>query len=151
MIRPHRRDFVLDSGGVSTYARNEQAQIEFFKFVAQTYVEPAVLIPSTVLTESFTGYPTDAPLNRLLKTLADPSDPNRFLLFADLEITRRAGALRTDGMQRGRDISATDAEVVAHAERLSRTRAVTVVTSDRQDIPLLVDLTRRPNIAVEFV
>jgi hypothetical protein len=41
------------------------------------------------------------------------------------------------------DISTTDAQVVAIAEELSYTRAVTIVTGDSHDINLLVGLTRR--------
>lgn len=43
------------------------------------------------------------------------------------------------------------AQVVAIAEELSYRRAVTIITSDRHDIKLLVDLTRRSNIAVDVL
>ncbi len=48
-------------------------------------------------------------------------------------------------------MSTTDAQVVALAEQRSHVNAVTILTGDRIDISLLVDLTRRSNIAVDVV
>ena len=48
-------------------------------------------------------------------------------------------------------MSTTDAQVVALAEQRSHVIAVTILTGDRIDISLLVDLTRRSNIAVDVV
>jgi len=48
-------------------------------------------------------------------------------------------------------VSTTDAQVVALAEQRSHVNAVTILTGDRIDIGLLVELTRRPNIAVDIV
>lgn len=48
-------------------------------------------------------------------------------------------------------MSTTDAQVVALAEQRSYLNAVTIITGDLLDIGLLVDLTRRPNIAVDVI
>jgi len=70
----------------------------------------------------------------------------------DIAAARRAGVLRAQALAAGgRLISPTDAQVVALAEQRSSRNAVTIITGDRMDIQLLVDLTRRPNIAVALV
>src|SRR5271166_1854745 len=72
------------------------------------------------------------------------------------EAANRAGVLRHLALKalgekrdRTRDGKlAIDACLVAIAEELSRTCAVTILTGDLEDIQSLVDLTGRPNIAV---
>jgi hypothetical protein len=59
--------------------------------------------------------------------------------------------LRTEALQLSRrDVSTTDAQIVAMAEERSYICAVTIVTGDPDDINLLVGLTRRTNIAVDI-
>lgn len=153
MSRRHRRNFVLDSGGVSWLAQDQQAQTAMLKHVVDDYEDAAILVPSGVLAECFSGYPgPDVKINRLLKAIGDPADPDGFIPRPTIERLRHAGALRSEAITVGnKDVTATDAEVVALADELSYSAAVTIYTSDRKDIPLLVDLTRRTNIAVEFV
>lgn len=60
--------------------------------------------------------------------------------------------LRAEAARRShRAVSTIDAQIVAMAEERSYICAVTVVTGDPDDIKLLVDLTRRPNIAVDVL
>jgi hypothetical protein len=60
--------------------------------------------------------------------------------------------LRAQAARRSQStISTTDAQIVAMAEERSYTCAVTIITGDRHDIRLLVDLTRRTNIAVDVL
>lgn len=62
----------------------------------------------------------------------------------------RAGALRSEASRGSRrDISTTDAQIVAMAEERSYRHAVTIITGDPNDINVLVRLTRRTNIAVD--
>ena len=77
---------------------------------------------------------------------------DEMFLPLDIAAASRAGVLRAQALAAGgRLISPTDAQVVALAEQRSSRNAVTIVTGDRIDIQLLVDLTRRPNIAVALV
>jgi hypothetical protein len=58
--------------------------------------------------------------------------------------------LRTEALRLSRrDISTTDAQVVAMAEERSYVCTVTIITGDPDDINLLVGLTHRTNIAVD--
>lgn len=152
----HRRDFVLDSGGLSGLARQDSGVgTAWLKHIATTYECPAVIVPTAVLTESVTGYPSDAPVNLFLRILDDPANPGGFWAPITPEIARRAGALRADASRKPRSgkgtISATDAQVVAIAEERSYHAAVTILTSDPRDIEMLVEETGRPNIAIEIV
>jgi len=62
----------------------------------------------------------------------------------------RAGVLRSEASRGSRrDISTTDAQIVAMAEERSYSHAVTIITGDPNDINVLVGLTRRTNIAVD--
>jgi hypothetical protein len=92
----------------------------------------------------------DVKTDILLKKIGGPHDA--FMLLG-MEAAMRAGVLRTEALATGvkHDISAIDAQVVAMAEERSRRNAVTIITSDAKDIGLLVDLTRRTNIAVDVV
>jgi hypothetical protein len=142
-----RRDFLLDSGGVSALAANRDllvAYLELFKL----RIDGALLIPIPVLTEVRSGQRrSDALVDRLIKAIGAERD-----IYAPLtvEAATRAGVLRTEALALSRhDISPTDAQVVAMAEERSRICAVTIITGDPDDINLLVGLTRRTNIAVD--
>jgi hypothetical protein len=58
--------------------------------------------------------------------------------------------LKTGRKRKKRNISGIDALVVAIAEALSYTSAVTIVTTDLEDIGDLVTATGRSNIAVRL-
>jgi hypothetical protein len=135
--------------GRRALAANEQLKELWFNEVLQ-WEEGAIVVPATVLTETTTGYPRDARMNRLLNEIG-PAD--EVFIPTTAAIARRAGILRTDALAAARDphrrISATDAEVVAIAEHLSGHMGVTILTSDHSDIELLVEMTRRSNISVE--
>jgi predicted nucleic acid-binding protein len=86
-------------------------------------------------------------VNRLIKAIGAEDD-----IYAPLTVHAavRAGVLRAEASRQSpREISTTDAQIVAIAEELSHTRAVTIITGDPHDINLLVGLTRRSNIAVD--
>jgi hypothetical protein len=69
-----------------------------------------------------------------------------------VETASRAGVLRATAQAgRRRPISAIDAQVVAIGEQRSYRRAVTILTTDRTDIAALVEVTARPNIAVDAI
>lgn len=108
----------------------------------------ALLIPIPVLTEVRSGHRrSDALVDRLVKAIGAEGD-----IYAPLTVTAAAwaGVLRTEALQLSRrDISTTDAQIVAIAEERSYVCAVTIVTGDPEDINLLVGLTRRTNIAVD--
>jgi predicted nucleic acid-binding protein len=158
VIRPlARRDFVLDSGGVSYLAHSQQRAKVWLSHIGATYDEPAILIPLHVLTECITGDPRhDTNVRRLLKKIAAGTGDERHWLHLTPETAERAAVLRTKAMSSGarsvkRPISVVDALVVALAEERSLNCAVTIITSDVLDLQLLVDLTGRTNIAVEGV
>ena len=158
MTRPKaRRDFILDSGGVSYLAESDQHARSFRAHISQDYDGASILVPIDVLTESLTGNPRrDAKVNRLLKKIADPADPEGFWLHLTPIIAVNAAALRAQAVKRGaatakRPISVVDAHVVAFAVERSALCPVTIVTSDPGDIQMLVDLTGRTNIAVVVV
>lgn len=123
------------------------------KFIQKAH-EGAILVPSVVLTECFTGEPRDAYLYRFLNAINGGATPRAFALSVDFEGAVRAGALRTRAMK-NRDgsepISAADAQLVALAEANSFSAAVTILPGDPTDIQALVDCTGRPNIAVDIV
>lgn len=146
-----RRAFVLDSGALSSLAANEQLKELWFAEVLK-WEDPSIVVPAAVLAETTTGYAQDAKMNRLLNEIGPEAE---VVIPTTAAIGRRAGVLRTDAYAAVRDgtrrISATDAEVVAIAERISERMGVTVLTSDTADIELLVEMTRRPNISVESI
>jgi rRNA maturation endonuclease Nob1 len=87
-------------------------------------------------------------VDRLIKAIGAEGD-----IYAPLTVAAaiRAGVLRAAASRRShRDISTTDAQVVAIAEELSYKYAVTIITGDVHDINLLVGLTRLSNIAVDI-
>lgn len=142
-----RRDFLLDSGGVSALAGNRDLLVAYLELL-KLRLSGALLIPIPVLTEVRSGHRrSDALVDRLVKAIGAEGD-----IYAPLTVTAaaRAGVLRTEALQLSRrDISTTDAQIVAIAEERSYVCAVTIVTGDPEDINLLVGLTRRTNIAVD--
>jgi hypothetical protein len=142
-----RRDFLLDSGGVSALAANRDLLVAYIDLLKQRF-DRALLIPIPVLTEVRSGQRrSDALVDRLIKAVGAEND-----IYAPLTVgvATRAGVPRTEALSLSRhDISTTDAQVVAMAEERSRICAVTIITGDPEDINLLVGLTRRPNIAVD--
>lgn len=158
MSRPKaRRDFVLDSGGVSHLTKSPHRAAAWLERIGSTYDEPAVLVPLPVLSECLTGNPRqDAPTRQLLRRLNNEQAPDECLLHLTLETVARSAALRTRAISsrpagvKG-EVSPVDAQVVALAEERSAYRPVAIVTSDPDDIQLLVDLTGQRNIAVLVV
>jgi rRNA maturation endonuclease Nob1 len=142
-----RRDFLLDSGGVSALAADRDLLAAYLDLLMLRF-NGALLVPVPVLTEVRSGQRrSDVPVDRLIKAIGAEGD-----IYAPLTVAAviRAGVLRAEALRRSRrDISTTDAQVVAIAEELSYKRAVTIVTGDPRDINLLVGLTRRANIAVD--
>ncbi|MGH2834385.1 MAG: hypothetical protein ACRDK2_16565 [Solirubrobacteraceae bacterium] len=149
----HRRRFLLDSGAVTALARDPRLLADFTVVLDNRY-DAAIRIPSPVMGEVRTDDPRyDVALNRLLKRIAGPDGP-----YASLrdEAANRAGGLRHQALKalgedrdRTRDGKLTiDAFVVAIAEEISRTCAVTILTGDLEHIELLVRLTGARNISV---
>lgn len=147
MTRRHRRDFLLDSGGVSALAASRDLLLAYLELLEQRF-DGALLIPIPVLTEVRSGQRgPDALIDRLIKAIGAVDD-----VYAPLTpaAATRAGVLRTEALRLSRrDIPTTDAQVVAMAEERSYVCAVTIITGDPDDINLLVGLTHRTNIAVD--
>ena len=159
MTRPKaRRDFLIDSGALSFLAASDQRSKAWLDEIASRYDDPAIYVTGNVLTEARSGKPdVDANINRLPKRLAGATSPNPYYLDVPERIADRAALLRIQGTTargssaRRRPISVTDAQLVALAEDRSSTNAVTILTTDPDDIMLLVDLTGATNIAVQAV
>jgi rRNA maturation endonuclease Nob1 len=158
MNRPvARRDFVLDTGAILYFARDLTELAQWLTQIAALYTDPAVVIPVPVMTEIRTGSPrSDTNLDRVIAALTNRDDPDAHWLGLTVANSNRAGVLRTLGMNARvtgakTRISPVDAQVVAIAEERSANNAVTILTSDPEDIQLLVDLTGAPNIGVQAV
>jgi hypothetical protein len=148
VTRSHRRDFLLDSGGVSALAADRDLLVGYLKLLKLS-LDGALLIPIPVLTEVRSGRRrSDALVDRLIKAIGAEED---MYMSLTVQAATRAGVLRTQALSLSspHDISPTDAQVVAMAEERSRLCAVTIITGDPDDIDLLVGLTRRTNIAVD--
>lgn len=112
---------VLDSGGVTALAGQRARQAE----LRRRDLWPPV-VPSIVLAESLTGdHRRDFHTNRLLRTCQIES--------VDEYLARAAAVLRA-ATGRAAEISATDAVVVAQADRLYEPN---VLTSDPKDLGAL--------------
>ncbi len=149
MTRRHRRDLILDSGAVSTLASDRDVLARYLRLLDVRF-DGSLLIPIPVLTEVRTGHrSSDIAVDRLIKAIGAEHE---LYLPLDVAAATRAGVLRASALASGgRIVSTTDAQVVALAEQRSHVNAVTILTGDRIDIGLLVELTRRPNIAVDIV
>jgi hypothetical protein len=147
VTRRHRRDFLLDSGGISALAASRDLLVAYLELLERRF-DGALLIPVPVLTEVRSDHRgPDALVDRLVKAIGAEDD-----IYAPLtvEAATRAGLLRTEALPLARhDISTTDAQIVAMAEERSRVCAITIITGDPDDINLLVGLTRRTNVAVD--
>jgi predicted nucleic acid-binding protein len=148
VTRRPRRDFLLDSGGVSALAADRDVLAAYLELLRLRF-EGALLVPVPVLTEVRSGHRhSDVLVDRLIKAIGAEDD-----IYAPLTVdaTVRAGVLRSDASRQSRgEISTTDAQIVAIAEELSHQCAVTIITGDPHDINLLVGLTRCSNIAVDI-
>lgn len=142
-----RRDFLLDSGGVSALAADRDLLVAYLDLLRLCF-DGALLIPIPVLTEVRSGNRrSDALVDRLIKAIGAERE-----IYAPLTVAAavRAGVLRGEASRGSRrDISTTDAQIVAMAEERSYRCAVTIITGDPHDINMLVGLTRRTNIAVD--
>lgn len=142
-----RRDFLLDSGGVSALAADRDLLAAYLELLRLRF-DGALLVPIPVLTEVRSGHRrSDVLVDRLIKAIGAEGDT-----YAPLTVNAavRAGVLRTKAARQSRrEISTTDAQIVAIADEMSHQRAVTIVTGDPHDINLLVGLTHRSNIAVD--
>lgn len=149
MTRRHRRDFLLDSGGVSALAGNADKLAAYLALVSLDF-DGALLVPVPVLTEVRSGYRRiDVQVDRLLKAIGAEGD---LYLPLTVDVANRAGVLRTVALAGGAtDISTTDAQLVAIAEERSFRNAVTIITGDPEDIDRLVGITARTNIAVDHI
>jgi hypothetical protein len=156
----HRRRFLLDSGAVTTLAGDTRllgqymVMVERLVMVERRY-QGAIFVPSPVMGEVRRADPRrNVRLDVLLKRIAGPDGP--YASLSD-EAANRGGVLRDLTLKalgperdRTRDgLLTIDAFVVAIAEEISRTCAVTILTGDLEDIQNLVDLTGRTNISVE--
>lgn len=149
MTQRHRRDFLLDSGAISALVTDPALLRAYLRVITQRY-DGAMLIAIPVLTEVRSGVRrTDVLIDRLITSIG-PLDE----VFVPLTVATatRAGVLRSAARRSaGRQVSTTDAQIVAIAEERSFHNAVTIVTTDAVDVGLLVDLTRRPNVAIDLV
>lgn len=143
----HNRDFLLDSGAVSALASSPDLLADYLDLLDRTF-DGSLLIPIPVLTEVRTGNPRyDTPVDRLINTIRGEDG---VYLPLTVQAASRAGVLRTEALASSdREISATDAQIVGMAEERSGICAMTILTTDPDDINLLVGLTRRANIAVD--
>jgi hypothetical protein len=144
----HRRDFLLDSGAVTALAQNPRL-VEAYQTLFESKYDGSILIPMVVVPEFSSGDPRkEAPVDRFINALIK-TQGSIYLPLTSLALAKRAGALRTEAKQsKGKKISPIDALIVAIAEDLSLRSAVTILTGDPKDIQTLVNITRRPNIAV---
>lgn len=151
-----RRDFLLDSGAVSHLAANFSETRVWLRQIATIYEQPGVFVPVPVISECKTVDPRrDAPVDHLFSMIAPPGRPTGYLLGLTHSHAERAAVLRTQAISRteGRKgrVSVTDAHIAAMAEERSYHNAVTILTSDPDDLRLLVELTGARNIGVQVV
>jgi predicted nucleic acid-binding protein len=144
----HQRHFLLDSGGVTALATSKDLLTDYLTMLERRF-DGSILIPIAVVTEFRTGDPRkDVPVDRLINAMRRRQQ--RVYVPLTLEIAERAGVLRTQARASGHpDISVTDAHIVATADDLANHSAVTILTGDPEHMKVLVELTRRPNIAVD--
>ena len=147
MSSRHRRLFLLDSGAVTALATNKDLLADYLTLLKTKY-DGSILIPIAVVGEFRTGDPRkDVLVDRLIKAIAKTQDT--IYVPLTLEIAEYGGLLRTRAEDP--DISIVDGYIVSTANDLAHQSAVTILTGDNDDMNVLVDLTRRSNIAVEVV
>ncbi len=150
-MRPrHRRDFLLDAGAITALA-GDQELLRIYRNMLEEDFDGSLLIPIAVVTEFRTGDPrkdVDVAVDRFINAMRRRQVSVYVPLT--LEIAERAGVLRTQARASGHpDISVTDAHIVAMADDLANHSAVTILTGDPEHMKVLVELTRRTNIAVD--
>jgi hypothetical protein len=92
----------------------------------------------------------DVAIDRLINAIAKTQETVYVPLT--LEIAEHGGLLRTRALaSEDRDISIIDGYIVSTACDLAHQSAVTILTGDPNDMTILVDLTRRSNIAVKVM
>ncbi len=99
MTRRHRRDFLLDSGGVSALAASRDLLVAYLDLLEQRF-DGALLVPIPVLTEVRSGHRgPDTLVDRLIKAIGAEDD-----IYATLtvEAAMRAGVLRTEALSLSR-------------------------------------------------
>ena len=124
----------IDSGAVTELAHNHKLRASYEFSLTHKYYG-SLRIPRIVRTEIHTGKQRrDALVELMINRLTRTADP-----YIDItpELIDRAGVLRTEALKTGR-------------EALSYTSAVTIVTTDLEDIGDLVTATGRSNIAVRL-
>lgn len=148
MSTRHRRDFLLDSGAVTALATNRDLLDGYLTWLKTKY-DGSLLIPLAVVIEFTSGDPRKEVLvNRFINAIAKTQE-TVFLPLTRLALAKRAGAVRAEAQANStREISPIDALIVATAEELSHRSAVTIITGDPKDMQVLVNITRRINIAV---
>jgi hypothetical protein len=149
VTRRHRRDFLLDSGGVSALASSSGLLVAYLELLEQRF-DGALLIPVPVLTEVRSGQRrSDTLIERLIKAIGAEED-----VYAPLtpQAAARAGVFARPG---GEALAAHDLDDRRPDRRDGRGAQLHVCGDDhhcdRHDIKLLVDLTRRTNIAVDVL
>jgi predicted nucleic acid-binding protein len=145
----HRRDFLLDTGAVFSLSSNPSLLIDYIDLLER--FDGSFLIPLVVLGEVITGEPSrDVPIGRLLDVVTGGEDG--YVPLTD-EIAKRAGALLHQVRESNAPIAGVDAPidamVAATAEDLSADTAVTILTTDPEEIGAMVGVTVRTNIAVD--
>ena len=147
MTRGERRDFLLDSGAVSTLAGDDKLLRSYTRLLDREVVG-SLHIPSPVMSEVRTGKAKyDALVDRMVNRLSSPGV--EVYIPGTVETDNRAGELRHQARKVHDDITGVDAQLVAIAERRSRRCAVTIVTTDPDHIKALVAATGAKNIAVD--
>jgi hypothetical protein len=156
VTRGERRDFLLDSGAVTTLAHDEKQLVAYKQLLAR-YLAGSLHIPSPVLSEIHTGEPKyDAVVDRMVNRISRAGV--EVYIPGSVETDKRAGELRylaqkaldEANPKKPQDkISGVDALLVAIAERRSRLYPVTIVTTDPVHIKALVAATGAKNIEVD--
>ena len=144
-----RRDLLLDTGAVFSLSSTPNLLIDYIDLLDR--FDGSFLIPIVVLGEVITGEPRDAPIRRLIDALTGGAD---VYVPLTVEIATRAGALLSQVRESSAPIARIDADIdaqiVAMAEDLSYHSAVTLLTTDPEEIGAMVGVTGRTNIAVDY-
>jgi hypothetical protein len=143
-----RRDFLLDTGAVFSLSSDPNLFIDYIDLLER--FDGSFLIPLVVLGEVIAGEPSDAPILRLLDVVTGGEDG--YVPLTN-EIANRGGALVYQVRQSNAPIDPIDAPIdgmiVATAEDVSADSAVTLLTTDPEEIGAMVGVTGRTNIVVD--
>lgn len=147
MTRGERRDFLLDSGAVTSLAGDDK-QLFAYRRLLRATLAGSLHIPSPVLSEIHTGKAKyDALVDRMVNRISRPDI--EVYIPSSVETDKRAGELRHQARKVHDDITGVDAQIVAIAERHSQRSAITILTTDPDHIKALVAATGRKNIDVD--